>query len=169
MNVVLMGFMGTGKTAVGERLAARLGYRLVDMDEVIEESEDRSIAEIFAADGEKYFRGLERGLVRELANEDGLVVSTGGGLVLDPRNVDDFAASGVAVCLKAHPETILERVAGEGHRPLLEDGEKAERIRSILEQRREHYARVPHQIETDGLSIDEVADEILRLDGSGKS
>jgi len=164
MNVVLMGFMGTGKTAVGRRLAERLGYRLVDMDEIIERREGRSIAEIFADDGEKYFRRVEREVVRELANRDGLVVSTGGGVVLDPRNVDDLAASGVAVCLNASPETILERVEEEGHRPLLEQGRKAERIRSILEARREHYARVPHQIETDHLTVEEVVDAIMQIE-----
>lgn len=164
MNVVLMGFMGTGKTSVGKRLAERLGYSLVDMDEIIERREGRSIAQIFAEDGEGYFRRLERRVVRELAERDRLVISTGGGVVLDPRNVDDLAASGVAVCLNACPETILDRVAQEGQRPLLERGDKAERIRSILEDRRGHYERVPHQIDTDQLSLEEVVDLILQID-----
>lgn len=161
MNIVLTGFMGTGKTSVGRLLAKALGFDFVDMDAVIEDRAGRSISEIFAAEGEDHFRKLERGLVGELCARPRLVIATGGGIVLDPRNVEDFVENCFVVCLNADPATILERVAREGHRPLLECGDKEGRIRSIMSRRADMYARVPHQIDTDGLSVEQVAADIL--------
>jgi shikimate kinase len=162
-NIVLLGFMGTGKSAVGRILAARLGRPLLDMDTLIEEREGRPIARIFAESGETFFRELERRLVQELAGRSGLVISTGGGVVLDSRNIDDFARSGTLVCLNASPETILRRVESESHRPLLERGDKLERIRAILAERRAAYGRVPHQIQTDEMTPAQVAERVLEL------
>ncbi len=109
-NIVLVGFMGTGKTSVGLSLAERLDLTFLDMDDIIVEREGRSIPEIFDKDGEEYFRALERAIVRELAGKDGLVVATGGGVVLNRDNVDDFERTGLLVCLSASPEVILARV-----------------------------------------------------------
>ncbi|MBN1558279.1 MAG: shikimate kinase, partial [Lentisphaerae bacterium] len=162
-NIVLVGFMGTGKTAVGRTLAARLNLAYLDMDATIEAREGRTISDMFAHEGEARFRALERALVRELAARSGLVIATGGGIVLDPRNVEDFARTGLVVCLRAEPETILARVARDTHRPLLEGGDKLQTIRSILEKRRALYDAVPHQIDTTPLSVDQVADAILAL------
>jgi shikimate kinase len=157
--------MGTGKTAVGEILAKRLQREFVDMDALIEEREQRSISRIFAEDGEQYFRAIERQLVRELANKQNMVIGTGGGAVLNPDNIRDFNRSGILICLNARPETILTRVQSQKHRPLLEDGEKAECIRSILEERKSVYASVPHQVDTDTLSRKEVTELILQIAG----
>jgi shikimate kinase len=162
-NIVLVGFMGTGKTTAGRQLAQRLGLEFVDMDKVIEERQGRVIATIFAEQGEPHFRALERALVRELAARDGLVVATGGGVVLDPGNVTDFSRSGLVVCLQASPGTVMKRVSGETHRPLLEGDEKARRIVKLLSDRRLLYGAIPHQIDTDALTPDQVVERIIRL------
>ena len=122
-NVILVGFMGTGKSATGLVLASRMKYRLVDMDAVIERRAGKKISKIFAEDGEAEFRQYERVLVQELAGRRGLVVAAGGGVVLNPDNLRDFSRTGVVVCLKASKDAILRRVRGHSHRPLLEDGD----------------------------------------------
>jgi len=100
-NIILVGFMGTGKTVTGRVLAEQTGLELVDMDSIIEARAGKAISEIFAADGEAAFRAMERELVQELAQRDGLIISTGGGIVLNPDNISDFEKTGLVVCLKA--------------------------------------------------------------------
>jgi len=162
-NIVLVGFMGTGKTSVGRQLADRLGLAFVDMDAVIEAHEGRPVPRIFAESGEPYFRALERDRVRELAARDGLAIATGGGVVLNPDNTRDFSLSGVLVCLTASPETILARVAAETHRPLLAGDDKGQKIRSLLKAREPFYGAIPSRVKTDGLTVDEVANAVLGL------
>ena len=164
-NIVLVGFMGTGKSRVGQILAKRLGRRFVDMDHEIVRREGRPIAEIFEKDGEAAFRLIERDVVRELSKRSNLVVSTGGGVVLDPSNLADFSSSGVVVCLKASPETVLERVGADTHRPLLRSDDRLERIRELLAQRQSLYDAIPLGVVTDGLDAAQVADEVIRLLG----
>jgi shikimate kinase len=161
-NIVLVGFMGAGKTTVGKRLAAKLGRTFVDMDQRIEEREGRSIAQIFAGDGEAYFRAAERDMVKALASQTGLVIAAGGGVVLDPDNLADFNRSGWVVCLAARPEVILRRVADEEQRPLLA-GQKEARIREILEARRKLYEAIRNRIDTSEMGIDEVVEQVLRI------
>ena len=120
--------MGTGKTSVGKLLAGKLGMSFVDMDDVIEKQEGKSISRIFAEDGEPHFRSLERKLVRELSLKKGLVIGAGGGVVLNHYNIKDFSSTGLVVCLTAEPETILERVAKDTNRPLLAEGNQLEKI-----------------------------------------
>ncbi len=155
--------MGTGKSTVGHLLAAKLGMRFVDMDQLIEQREGRRISDIFATEGESHFRALERGTVEELSRESGLVIATGGGVVLDPRNIEDFDRSGLVVCLNASPKTILARVESDNSRPLLADGDKLLKIEGILAERAECYARVENQVETDGLGAEAVADRIIAM------
>ncbi|RKX32429.1 MAG: shikimate kinase [Verrucomicrobia bacterium] len=163
LNIVLFGFMGTGKSTVGRVLARKLGMDFVDMDTEIERRTAKTIPQIFAEDGEAHFRKLERDLVRELSRRKGTVIAAGGGVVLNPENVADFARNGLLVCLNASPETILQRVREESHRPLLEQGEKERRVREILEARRPYYGALPHQVETDNRTPDEIAEEIITL------
>jgi shikimate kinase len=162
-NIVLVGFMGTGKTAVGRRLAGRLGLKYLDMDETIEERQGRSISAIFAEDGEPRFRELERELARELAVRSGLVIATGGGIVLNPENIADFERTGLVVCLRASPETILRRVGHKTHRPLLQGEDKMKRITDILTRRAALYDAIAHQVDTDGLTVGEVTERIAAL------
>lgn len=160
-NLVLVGFMGTGKTSTGRVLAERLGRAFVDMDQRIEEREGRTIPDIFAQSGEPYFRALERALVQELAAQRNLVIAPGGGIVLNPDNVRDFAATGHVICLRASPEWILQRVGADANRPLLQTEDKLGRIRELLARRQALYDAIPAQVDTDGLTPAQVADRIL--------
>ena len=161
-NVILTGFMGTGKSTVGRRLARRLGRSFVDTDELIE-SRHGPIPTIFAEHGEGRFREIEREVAAELAGARGLVVSTGGRLLLDPNNVATLGASGPVVCLVASVDALVERLQhGADERPLLQDGDPRRRIEELLAARRDGYARFP-QVDTDGRTPDEVVDAVLAV------
>ena len=164
-NIVLLGFMGTGKSVTARRLAQRLGRELVDMDDVIAQRAGKAIAAIFAQDGEPQFRRLERALVQELSARRGLIVAAGGGVVLDPDNLRDFQHSGLVVCLTAEPAVILRRVTAATHRPLLEGGDKEQKLLALLAARQPLYARLPHRIDTSDLTPAAVADRVLALAG----
>ena len=159
-NIVLVGFMGTGKSAVGKRLANRLGMTFVDMDTVIEERAGKPIPRIFAEEGEPRFRAMERELARELSGQSGLVIACGGGVVLNPDNVLDFNRSGLVVCLTATPEVIFERTSRARNRPLLEEQDRMRRIRELLEKRQALYDAIPHQVDTSVIPADAVAQRI---------
>jgi len=162
-NIVLVGFMGTGKTSVGKRVAERLAYRFVDMDDVIVERAGKSIPRIFEEDGEAHFRELERAVARSLSAEFGLVVATGGGVVLNPDNIADYAGTGLVICLSATPEAILDRVRHDTNRPLLNADDKIEKITGILSVRQARYDAVPLQVDTTNLAEDEVVERVLAL------
>ena len=168
-NIVLVGFMGTGKTTVGRLLAEQTGMPLVDIDAMIAERAGKSINEIFAEDGEAHFRTLEREIVKELAARDGQVISTGGGIVLNPDNIADFEKTGLVVCLLASAETVLERVQHDTTRPLLA-GDKEAKILQLLESRKPLYEAIPHKIDTNGRpSPAPTAKEIIALYESNNS
>lgn len=162
-NVVLVGFMGTGKSVVGRSLAATLGRPFIDMDELIESRAGKPIPRIFAEEGEPRFRGMERELTRELAGERGRVIAAGGGIVLDGRNIMEFSRSGLVVCLFASKEELLRRLAASTNRPLLANGSMEQKISGLLDERRHLYEAIPCSVDTSGLTIEEVADKILAL------
>lgn len=162
-NLVLVGFMGTGKSAVGRGLAARLALRFVDMDRVIEERAGQTIKEIFATHGEVRFRQLECDLARELASHDGQVIATGGGIVLNSFNLQHLGRTGVVVCLWASPEVVYQRTEHARHLPLLESADRRARIAKLLEQREPHYRCIPLQVDTSHRSVEQVVDEVVRL------
>ena len=161
-NIILVGFMGTGKTVTGRLLAERTGMELVDMDSLIESRQGKTIPQIFAESGETGFRVLERNLVQELSKRDGLIISTGGGVVLNSDNIADFEKTGLVVCLTASPETIFQRVEKDTNRPLL-SGDKKTQISLLLEKRKPLYSAIAHGINTDGLTDTQTADLILEL------
>ncbi|MAU00956.1 MAG: shikimate kinase [Anaerolineaceae bacterium] len=152
--------MGTGKTTVGKLLAERLKRPFIDTDALIVARDGRSIADIFAQDGEAAFRAWERTVALELAQRQGLVIATGGWLMLDKENAAALSGSGQVFCLTAVPQTILARVQDDTKRPLLDVPNPAERIALLLEARREGYGRFP-QIATDGRTADQVTEEII--------
>ncbi len=158
-NIVLTGFMGTGKSTVGRLLAARLGRRFVDMDDILSMRAGKPISAIFAEEGEPAFRSAEAALCAELAREQGLVISTGGGALVSAENRTTLGSSGVLVCLNASADEILRRLAAATDRPLLGDelAARDERIRALLAQRRAAYAAIPYQIDTEGRSAEAVA------------
>jgi len=173
-NIVLVGFMGTGKTTIGRALADQLKRDFVDMDVELEARAGKPIPRIFAEDGEGVFRHMERDLVIELSRrpvrhrpalpDDGgsnLVIAAGGGIVLNPDNIRDFSATGHVICLKAAPDEILRRVSGSSQRPLLEQGDKSERIRKLLMARQPFYDAIPAQVDTTGKTVDEVVADVI--------
>lgn len=164
-NIVLIGFMGTGKTSVGLALAKRLGRPAHDADALIEAEEHRKIAQIFEERGEDYFRQLEKKKIEELSELEGVILTTGGGAILDPENVERLKKNGVLICLSASTETILKRVGRSRNRPLLKkaaDPQKA--VEELLARRRSQYEHAADAtVVTDGKTPDEVARMIETL------
>jgi len=147
-NIILTGFMATGKTTVGKLLAARLGYSFVDTDELIAARVGMTVADIFHDKGERIFREMEAELALELADKEGLVISTGGSFMLNPGNAAALGRTGRVFCLVATPEEIMERVSKDTHvrRPLLEVPNPILRVVELLHQRQEGYARFPQMV-----------------------
>lgn len=164
-NLVLVGFMGTGKSTQGRCCAARLNYAYCDTDRVIEGRIGCTIPEFFAAQGEAVFRKIEREVIADLAASQGLVIATGGGAVLDPLNVQALRRNGFVVLLTASPRTILRRVGNGRTRPLLADApDPLARIQEMLAQREPHYRRAAHcRVDTSGRPARAVTDNILSL------
>jgi len=161
-NIVLVGFMCTGKTSIGKQLAAALGMKYVDSDGVIEERAGKSIMRVFAEEGEQHFRRLERKVIAHLAAKSGLVIATGGGALGDPRNLADLRRSGTLVGLTAAPETILQRAQKQGTRPLLKVSDPLARIKQLLAFRAEQYAQADLSIDTTGITVARGAARVLR-------
>ena len=157
----MCGFMATGKSSVGKRLAAILGYDFLDMDAIIEAEEGISIPRIFALLGEAAFRTLEARTVERLAERSRCVIATGGGTVVNPKNLETLKSCGILINLTADIETIISRTGSAEDRPMLQQGDRRERIRSLMEQRTHAYAQADLSVDTSCLSIDEVADLIL--------
>jgi shikimate kinase len=160
-NIVLIGFMGTGKTSVGHLLAMALDFHLVDTDQLIEEQTGKRISEIFATEGESQFRAYERQTVEELTNKSRLVISTGGGLAANLENFTSLRSHALIVCLWASPETIWHRVGHQSHRPLLHGPDPLNRIRQLLAEREPFYRRADVLVNTEARSVKEVAHQVL--------
>ena len=162
-NIILTGFMGTGKSTIGRALAQRLGLTFVDTDQLIEERSGCPIADIFARQGEAAFRRMEAELAQELARQPDLVIATGGGFFTNPENVTVLQSGGQIICLTATAEEILERVKKQQHiRPLLQDPNPLQRINKLLREREAVYRQFP-QVSTDGQTTGQVVDNILTL------
>jgi shikimate kinase len=160
-NLVLFGFMGSGKTTVGQWTAERLGMLFVDMDQLIEQRHGQTISHIFKHKGEPFFRQLERGLVRELAGKDGMVISTGGGVALDTANVTQLGATGVLICLWAEARVVYERTKRATHRPLMPGDNRLGRIKKLLREREPAYRALPNFIDTSQMGLEQVVDEVI--------
>ena len=165
MNIVLTGFMGTGKSGIGKRLAKKLGMSYLDTDELIEEREKDSISAIFKKKGEEYFRRLETKVVKEVALLDNFVISTGGGVVLRERNIRLLKKNAFIVCLFASPEVILKRTKGDDNRPLLGVNNQKKRIEELLALRRPYYEKADFTVDTSALDSEGVVEEIIEFLG----
>ncbi|HQE93535.1 MAG TPA: 3-dehydroquinate synthase [Anaerolineae bacterium] len=163
MNIVLTGFMGTGKTTVGREVAQRLNRPFVDMDDIIVARAGKPIPRIFAEDGEAEFREMEAAVCAELSAQDGLVMATGGGALVDAANRRVMQRSGVVICLDAKPDEILRRVGDNDERPLLNVADPHAEITRLLAARCEAYAAIPWHIETSGREVDDVVARVLAL------
>jgi len=162
-NIILTGFMGTGKTSIGRLMAERLRREFVDMDTVIEERTGRSIPQIFQEQGEAVFRALERELCRELAARSGLVIATGGGALVNAENRATLGATGDIICLRADPDVIMARVGASTNRPKLDGTDRRARIEALLDERAAAYDAIPLQLDTSQLSLAEAVERALAL------
>jgi len=160
-NVALCGFMGTGKSSVGRLVAEQLRFAFLDTDTVIEARAGKPIAQIFAEDGEPAFRDLERRIVKELSLRNQTVISTGGGLVIDPENLASLKQHALVVCLWASPKTIWLRVKSQAHRPLLDEVDPLEKIQRLLAERAPFYKQADVLVNTELRSLREVAQQVL--------
>jgi shikimate kinase len=163
-NIIITGFMGTGKTTVGKLLATQLGYDFVDTDELIVARSGQTVEKIFQDKGEEAFREMEAIVAMELGGKEGLVISTGGRTMLDPTNAAALSKRGRIFCLVATPEEIMERLARapEVRRPLLDGSNPMARIVEIMREREEGYARFP-QLVTSGKSPEELTNLLLKI------
>ena len=162
-NIILAGFMGTGKTTVGRLLARRLGWKLLDTDRLIEDRARMSVERIFDERGEEAFRDMETDVARSLSAMSNCVVATGGGFVLREENMRAANQAGAVILLMASAEQIWHRVRRSTRRPLLRTENPREALEKLLEERRDAYNAIPTRVGSDGRSPEAVADEILEL------
>lgn len=155
--------MGTGKTTAGRELAKKKKWRFVDLDELIELREGKTIPDIFSKKGEPYFRILEQRALKEVAREKKFVVACGGGIVVNKENIKIMKESGVVICLKANPLVILKRTSKAANRPLLNTNNPKERIGLLLKLRAPYYALADKSINTSNLTLKQVVAGIVKL------
>jgi shikimate kinase len=165
MNIVLIGYRGTGKSTVGKLLAARLGRELVSTDAEIIRRANRTIPEIVTQEGWEYFRNLESDICRELASRDKLVIDTGGGAILRAQNVEALKKNGTVFWLTASVETIGKRIGGDNQRPSLTGAKSfVDEIQEVLRERTPNYqAAADYTIATDDRSVNQLVETLLAL------
>ncbi|WP_196590878.1 shikimate kinase [Pectinatus frisingensis] len=158
-NIVLIGFMGTGKSCVGKLLAEKLGFSFIDTDLLVEQQVQMTIPQIFQQYGEAYFRECEKKAVKQAVMQSSTVIATGGGVPLFEENRDILQINSAVICLRAEVKTIMHRTKGRNNRPLLNSQE--EKIQSLLDERKPFYAQADFLIDTDALSPLQIVNEII--------
>jgi shikimate kinase len=161
VNIALIGFMGTGKTSVGRLVAEQLHFNYLDTDEMIQAATGKTVAEIFSTSGEPAFRELEEKTVADLAGKAQTVISAGGGLPVNPKNLASLKTHALVVCLWASPTKIWERVRNQTHRPLLHDPDPQKKIRELLAVREPFYKQADILLNTESRSLREVAQQVV--------
>jgi len=164
-NIILVGFMGTGKTVIGELLAKELNMEFIELDQAIEKKAGKSIPDIFAQDGEIRFREWEIQLCKETSAKKKVIVATGGGVVLNKINIDYFKRNGIVYCLESTPEVILKRTMKDGKekRPLLNNPDPAGTIKNLLDFRAPFYRAAADHIINVNKDLDSIIKEIVEI------
>ena len=161
-NIVLIGFMGAGKSTISDYMSTMFAMKVVEMDQIIAQREGMSISDIFEVYGEEYFRDAETNLLIEMQSESNVIISCGGGVPMRERNVAEMKKNGRVVLLTASPETILDRVKDSHDRPVIENNKNVEFIGELMEKRREKYqAAADIVIKTDNKSVMDICEEII--------
>lgn len=163
-NIVLIGFMGTGKSTVGKILAEKLHKDFIEMDDFISQKANKTIPEIFAQDGEIKFRELEMCISKELSEKKNVIISAGGGLILNKLNIDYLKKKSIIVLLQANPAEIFKRISKDGKekRPLLDNNDPVKEIKSLLDYRQYYYNNAAEiTISTNNKDPDQIALEII--------
>lgn len=161
-NIVLIGFMGTGKSEVGKELAKMLGYKFIDTDELIEKREGIPVSEIFDKYGEPYFRKIESEIIKDVSVMENVVISTGGGAVIRSENRMNLKKNSITICLTASPEVIYERTKDYDNRPLLKTDDTYMRIKELLKEREPYYSEADIKIDTTQLEAQKVVETIMK-------
>ena len=162
-NIVIIGFMGAGKTTIATSLAHRLKMRYLSTDNLIETKEKRTINEIFTKSGEDYFRDVESAVIKDACSMENVVIDAGGGAVLREENIANFKSCGIVICLTADEETIMERTKKYKHRPLLNVEDPKRKIRDMLAKRAPFYAKADHFLDTGKLTARQVVEKIVEI------
>jgi|TARA_B100001964_G_C14252126_1_gene610496 shikimate kinase len=160
-NIVLTGFMGAGKSTVGQKLANILNMKIADTDAIIESEVGITISEIFERHGESRFRKIEEEIVSKVSKQKNHIIISGGGVVLSSKNMRNLQENGVIIYLKASPDIIYNRIKKQTHRPLLQVQDPKKEIQELLDSREDHYNKNDYVIDTDSRSVDEVITTIL--------
>ena len=160
-NIVLIGFMGTGKTSTGRLLANRIGYSFVDTDNKVESMHKMTISDMFKEYGEEYFRARETETIKKIAQYHHAVISTGGGVVLNQSNMDLLRETGIVVSLTASIDVILERTGRRNSRPLLEHADRRKVIVELMAARAKFYQKADYIIDTSHIAPLQVTDRII--------
>ena len=162
-NIVMIGFMGAGKSTVAEYLSTMFAMEVVEMDQLIAEREGMSISDIFETYGEEYFRNMETNLLIEMQEKKNVIISCGGGVAMRERNVAEMKKNGRVVLLTAHPQTILDRVKDSDDRPLLNGHKNVEYIEQLMEARREKYeAAADIVVDTDNKTVLQICEDLIQ-------
>ena len=162
-NIILVGFMGSGKTTIAFELSHRLGMKYISTDDLIEKREKRTINEIFTKKGEDYFRGAEALAVRDACSMENVILALGGGAVIRDENWESIRASGVAICLTADENIIMERTKKYKHRPLLNTEDPKQKIRNLIAKRANFYAKADHCVNTGKLTVKQAVEKIAGI------
>lgn len=167
-NIVLIGFMGTGKSTVGKKIAQKTGRTFVDADDEIERLENMPISDIFSTKGENHFRDRETAVLKGLIQQKNSVIATGGGAVLREQNRIILNQIGIVIHLKASVDTILRNTAKDTKRPLLQGEDIKVRIINMLAQRQSFYAQNDYEVDVSHLGVEQVVDQIIQQTKGGK-
>ncbi len=161
-NIILTGFMGSGKSTVGKEIATRLKCDFYDTDKIIEKEQNRTISDIFREEGEDYFRLLEKLVVADICRKSDIVIATGGGTLLFKDNLEMLTQTGIVFCLTANFDILISRMGNRKNRPMVAEKNRTA-ILELYESRIDGYNKLPNQIDTSDISPQEVADRIIKL------
>jgi shikimate kinase len=162
-NIVLIGFMGVGKSLAAKHLAAKLARPILSTDELVVTQEGKSIAQIFHDHGEEYFRQVEASVIESLVDQKDLIIDCGGGIALNPRNIEILKKNGIVFYLSATADEIYKNVKDQKHRPLLNTPDPKNKIAELLAKRRPFYEQADYVIDADGKTGEQLCVDILTL------
>jgi len=162
-NIVLIGFMGCGKSLTSNKLAENLTRKIISTDKLVEEKEGLSIAEIFERSGEGHFRRIEKEVIKEVSDLSGIIIDCGGGAVLDAENMANLKKNGFIIYLSASPESIYNNIKDRSHRPLMNVADPQLRIAELLTERKPYYEKADVTINADHRTINQIAEDVLKV------
>ena len=160
-NIVITGFMASGKTVISNKLGELLKRDVLSIDSIIEENEGKEILDIFDERGESYFRNVEKEVIRKISQRSSIIVDCGGGVILEKENIDNLRQNGIIFFLSAPPTLVYSRIKGKKNRPLLNVKDPLEKIKELMKIRQPMYAHADYIIKVDKKTVEQVCEEII--------